>query len=54
MSDWMYGVAGALSYTVELRPGRGGRSGFVLPPEQIVPTCDEALAAVLELRRAAK
>jgi carboxypeptidase T len=50
MTDWMYGEAGALSYTVELRP-RGG-SGFVLPPEQIRPTCDEGLAAVLALRGA--
>lgn len=52
MSDWMYGKAGAFSYTIELRPSRGGRSGFVLPPEQIAPTCDEGLAAVLELRKA--
>lgn len=51
MTDWMYGEAGALSYTIELRPsfGRGG-GGFVLPPEQIRPTCDEGLAAVLALR----
>ncbi|MBA3819845.1 MAG: hypothetical protein H0X17_13195 [Deltaproteobacteria bacterium] len=48
MSDWMYGEAGALSYTIELRPK--GSGGFVLPPEQIRPTCDEALAAVLALR----
>ncbi len=50
MSDWMYGEADALSFTIELRP-KGG-SGFVLPPEQIRPTCDEGLAAVLELRAA--
>jgi len=51
MTDWMYGEAGALSYTIELRPkGPGGVGGFVLPPEQIRPTCDEGLAAVLELR----
>ncbi|MDX2091375.1 MAG: M14 family zinc carboxypeptidase [Kofleriaceae bacterium] len=50
MTDWMYGEAHALSFTVELRP-RGG-SGFVLPPEQIRPTCDEGLAAVLALRSA--
>lgn len=50
MQDWMYGEAGALSYTIELRP-KGGR-GFVLPPEQIRPTCDEGLAAVLALRGA--
>jgi carboxypeptidase T len=53
MTDWMYGDAEAFSYTIELRPsGRGGRNGFVLPPEQIRPTCDEGFAAVLELRRA--
>jgi hypothetical protein len=26
----------------------------VLPPEQIRPTCDEALAAMLELRKAVR
>jgi carboxypeptidase T len=45
MSDWMYGELGALSYVIELRP-KGG-AGFVLPPDQIRPTCDEGLAAVL-------
>jgi hypothetical protein len=51
MSDWAYGEAGALSYTIELRP-KLGRGGFVLPPEQIRPTCDEGLAALLALRAA--
>ncbi len=50
MSDWVYGGAGALSYTVELRP-RARRGGFVLPPSEIKPTCDEALAATLALRQ---
>jgi carboxypeptidase T len=50
MSDWMYGEAGALSYTIELRP-KGG-FGFILPPEHIRPTCDEGLAALLALRSA--
>jgi hypothetical protein len=50
MTDWMYGEGGALSYTIELRP-RGG-SGFVLPPQEIRPTCDEGLAAVLAFRSA--
>lgn len=50
MTDYMYGEAEALSYTIELRPRAG--SGFVLPPAEITPTCDEGLAAVLALRRA--
>ena len=52
MSDWMYGEAAAQSYTIELRPKGGGRNGFVLPPDEIRPTCDEGLAAVLALRAA--
>lgn len=47
-SDWAYGELGALSFTIELRP-KMGRSGFVLPPEEIRPTCDEGLAAVLAM-----
>jgi hypothetical protein len=47
--DWMYGDRAALSYVIELRPKSG--SGFV-PPSEIRPTCDEGLAAVLELRNA--
>jgi carboxypeptidase T len=50
MSDWMYGEVDALSYTIELRPK--GRSGFVLPPSEIKPTCDEGFAAVMALRAA--
>jgi carboxypeptidase T len=52
MSDWMYGEAGATSFTIELRPKSG--AGFVLPPDQIRPTCDEGLAAVLALRAASQ
>jgi len=51
MSDWAYGELDALSFTIELRP-RMGRGGFVLPPDQIRPTCDEGLAAVLAMRAA--
>ena len=50
MTDWMYGEAGALSYTIELRPKSGFRNGFVLPPSQIKPTSDEAFAALVALR----
>ncbi len=45
--DWSYEEGGAYGFTIELRPTGG--SGFVLPPEQIIPTCDEGLAAVLAL-----
>ncbi len=48
LMDWAYGSHRTFSFVIELRP-RGG-TGFVLPPDQIVPTCDEALAAVLTLR----
>jgi hypothetical protein len=45
-TDWAYGDAEALSFTIELRPGRNNsRRGFVLPPEEIKPTCDEGFAA---------
>jgi carboxypeptidase A4 len=47
LMDWAYGTHGVASFVIELRP-RGG-TGFVLPPDQIVPTCDEGLAAVLAL-----
>jgi carboxypeptidase T len=50
MEDWMYGELGAQSFTIELRPKGRGRNGFVLPPDQIRPTCDEALSALLALR----
>jgi carboxypeptidase T len=48
-ADWSYGTQGALSFLIELRPTSGSEGGFVLPPEQIVPTCEDSLAAVLEL-----
>jgi carboxypeptidase T len=48
--DWAY-AHGALSFLIELRPASSAGGGFVLPPDQIVPTCDEALAAVLALTK---
>lgn len=57
MSDWVYGEAHAKSFTIELRPQGSparGRGGFVQPPGQIRPTCDEALAATLALGQAAR
>ena len=52
LGDWAYGERGARSFLVELRPASSTTGGFVLPPEQIVPTCDESFAAVLELAEA--
>ena len=50
LGDWVYGEAKAMSVLVELRPPPSrSRNGFVLPPEQIVPTCEENLAGVLAL-----
>ena len=47
LMDWVYGEREAASFVVELRPARG--DGFILPPEEIVPTCEESLAATLAL-----
>lgn len=47
--DWAYGAQGILAYTIELRDT--GEFGFVLPPEQIVPTCEENLPGILYLSR---
>lgn len=47
--DWSYGERGALSFLIELRPASARDGGFVLPPDQIAPTCDEATAAIFAL-----
>ncbi|KAG0312750.1 hypothetical protein BGZ99_009280 [Dissophora globulifera] len=56
-SDWFYGVQATeanngqsvYSYTIELRPSEtnpGGRSGFILPPEDIIPLGEEITEAM--------
>ncbi|MBL1217507.1 MAG: hypothetical protein D8M59_08425 [Planctomycetes bacterium] len=45
--DWTYGVEGILSFTIELRDK--GWYGFLLPPDKILPTCEENFAAVTGL-----
>ena len=45
--DWAYDVAHTFAFTTELRDT--GLYGFVLPPNQIIPTCEENFAAVLYL-----
>ncbi|MCB9699920.1 MAG: hypothetical protein H6738_24245 [Alphaproteobacteria bacterium] len=43
--DWSYGVNGAAGFLLELRDR--GEYGFLLPPDQIVPTAEEAWAGLL-------
>jgi hypothetical protein len=52
MPDWTYGDRGTYAFTIELRPDGEDEEfphGFLLPPEEIIPTCEESLAAVIEL-----
>ncbi len=46
--DWAYGAQGIFSYTIELRSD-GPDPGFLLPPDQIIPTAEENFPAVLDL-----
>ncbi|XP_055608876.1 zinc carboxypeptidase A 1-like [Uranotaenia lowii] len=48
-SEWAYGVQDIkIVYTYELRPAHGW-AGFVLPPEQIVPTGEETLDSLVTM-----
>jgi carboxypeptidase T len=44
-TDWMYGIYGIPSFTIELRPRSVAEGGFILPPDQIQPTFEENLPA---------
>ncbi|MFH0980451.1 MAG: M14 family metallopeptidase [Planctomycetota bacterium] len=46
-TDWVYGDQNRFGFSIELRDI--GEFGFVLPPEQILPTCEENLPAILRL-----
>jgi carboxypeptidase A4 len=46
-NDWVYEASGAFAFVIELRDT--GQYGFVLPPDQILPTVQENLPAVLHL-----
>lgn len=48
VTDWLYGVQGALNFTIELRP-TSISPGFELPESQITPTFEENLPAALYL-----
>ena len=45
--DWTYDETGIFAFTIELRDT--GYYGFILPPEQILPTCEENLPAIMHL-----
>jgi murein tripeptide amidase MpaA len=47
--DWPYDMYGALSYTIELRPGSGDWGGFDPPPSEIRPCAEENFNGVLAL-----
>ena len=47
-TDWLYGEANILSFTIELRP-RSSNPGFILPEREIQPTFEENLPAALFL-----
>ena len=51
--DWGFGELDLMSFTYELRPGADVDfpEGFVLPPEEIIPTSQEAREGILELLR---
>lgn len=42
--DWSFGTTGALAWTYELRDT--GALGFVLPPDQIIPSATEAFGGI--------
>lgn len=46
--DWSYAQWGAYAYGIELRPQSDDEGGFVIPPTQIEPVCDELWSAVLD------
>lgn len=48
--EWAYGKLDVkLAYTYELRPKAGGADGFVLPPDQIIPTSLETFDSVVAM-----
>lgn len=46
--DWSYDQRGILGYTIEVRPATSP-PGFLLPPDEIIPTCEENFAAAMTM-----
>lgn len=47
-TDWTYGTYGIPSFTIELRPRTFQEGGFILPPDQILPTWEENRPAAFQ------
>ena len=47
MTDWAYGERDIAAFTVEVRDT--GLYGFLMPPEEIIPTCEENFAGAVEI-----
>jgi len=47
--DWGAYEKGWMSLTIELRPNPTFEMGFVLPPDQILPTCEENLPGMIQI-----
>jgi carboxypeptidase T len=48
-TDWTYGTYRIPSFTIELRPQNIEEGGFILPPDQIIPTWEENRPAAFRL-----
>lgn len=49
MPDWLYLEQDAFAYTIELRPSSFWDGGFLLPPEEIIPTGEENFPAAMTM-----
>jgi len=49
MVDFWYHEVKVPSFTVELRPDQFSGHGFILPPQFIIPTCEENFPAVIDM-----
>ncbi|XP_055711445.1 zinc carboxypeptidase-like [Phlebotomus papatasi] len=48
--DWVHGVAHVpLAFTFELRPDSNDHYGFLLPPDQIIPTGEESMDGIVAM-----
>jgi carboxypeptidase A2 len=53
--DHAYGSFGTpLAYTYEFRAGKGTGSGFILPPNEIIPNSEEVFDSLMAMVKTAK